>query len=136
MTIHQLTRRCWVLDDPACDGGQPHFDDPAGAQDALAERKEENPDTQAQAREEDAPCWVAVCDGPECGELYTDDDEGICHFASAEGLQAWMGPDGWTVRAPDEAFCPACKQQDAIPPPPSPAEQEKAGQLRLPGVIP
>jgi hypothetical protein len=87
-------------------------------------------------KQEDGPCWVAECDAPDCDEQYSDDDYGGNHFETAAELEGWIRADGWTTAAPDLAYCCAHSPEDAEPLPPSPAELEAAGQLRLPGVLP
>lgn len=161
MTIHQLKGRCWLLDpSPYADDdyGIPHYATRAEADEALTELHAErkgDPESLAllegvQPKREDDPCWVADCDAFECEERYEDDEYGGTHFGSASELEEWMKPDGWTYRGGDvDEFWPASGAWDrlhadqvycsahspeGVPLPPSPAELESAGQLRLPGV--
>ena len=162
MTIRQLKDRCWVLDpSPYADDdyGTPHYSSEEKAAEALRElREEREPDPEDLARlkgvapkREDSPCWVAECDSPGCEETYEDGEYGGSHFADAKTLEEWMAPEGWTYRGGDvdefwpspgtwgrlnagEVLCSHHSPDDAPAPPPSPAEQEAAGQLRLDGV--
>lgn len=134
VSIHQLAYRCWELSDPADDERAPHFEDQADAGIALAELRLADLGTTASVRLLDAPCWVADCDAPGCEERYEDDEAGATHFPDAKTLQEWLPGDGWTAVEPDKAFCWSDSPQDAELPPPTPAQQEVAGQLRLPGV--
>lgn len=145
MTIRQLRRPCFVLDpSPYADDdyGVPHYDTQEKADAALAElREEREPDPEGLARlegvqvtQEEWPCWVAECDFPGCEETYEDDEGGGSHFPDAKTLEEWVVQDGWTTAPPDKALCWSDSPEDAPKPPPSPAEQEAAGQLALPGV--
>lgn len=71
----------------------------------------------------------ATCSG--CGQLYADEESGDYLFTSPVTLARLMDADGWTA---DPPLCPPC--QPVRTPPPSPAELEAAGQLRLPGATP
>lgn len=149
MTIHQLKELCWVLDpSPYADDdyGIPHYGTQDKAAEALAELAQErvgDPEETARLegvkpKREDAPCWVAECDGPRCGEgyeTYEDSESGGCHFENAETLTEWLLQDDWTTKAPDKVFCSADSPEDAPPRSVSPAEQEAAGQLVIPGVL-
>jgi hypothetical protein len=162
MTIRQLPKPCFTLDPSPWDEddyGTPHYKTWAEASEALTELREErgpSPEDLAElepvkVKREDSPCWIAECDADGCEETYEDDEGGGSHFGSAAELETWMAPDGWTYRggdvdefwpAPgtwtrlhaDEVFCSGHRPADAQVPPPSPAELEAAGQLRLPGV--
>ena len=144
--------------------GEPHYKTRAEADDALRElREERGPSPEDLAELEPVkvqalagPCWVAECDAPDgpdgiCGEQYSDEDYGGNHFTTPEEVIGRIGEDGWTYRGGDvDEFWPApgswacgaaglvrCgshSPEDAPKPPPSPAELEAAGQLRLPGV--
>ena len=135
MTVHQLPYRCWVTRDPASEY-QPHYRDGATALAEVAEAKADDPETKVAATQEGTPCWVAICDGRDCGELYTDDEEGASHFPGAQVLMEWAAGEGWAFKTPDLAYCRDDRPEDPDPVPLSPAEQEAAGQLRFPGVIP
>ena len=137
MTIHRLKDRCWVL------GPNPYGDDEASilhfpsADEAGAElailQTERRADDRTRVKQDGAICWVAECDG--CGKLFIDDDAGGSHFGSVEGdLEDYLKWDGWTRTVPDGCRCWECSPEDVEPIPPSPAELEAAGRMRLPGV--
>lgn len=136
MAIHQLKSPCWELQDPA-DDLTPHFDNAVSALARLAELKEDDPGTRATVAGLDCRCWLVQCDG-ECEQLIDEEDEGyIVHCeslqAAGELAKAWS----WAYSADGRLiFCEADWPEDAESPPPSPAQQEAAGQLRLPGAIP
>jgi hypothetical protein len=157
MTIRQLPEPCFELDpnpyDFDDDGlGSPHFVTRAEADKALAELREDRaPDPELLAelatvrvKELSIPCWVAECDAPDgqegtCGDTLGDEEEGpsCIHFETSDQVIDWMPYEGWAKDGPDGALCNLHRPDD--PPPPlamSPAEQEAAGQLALPGVTP
>lgn len=154
MTIRQLPKSCFTLDPSPWDDGEgiPHYDTAAEAEAALAEEREEiDGDDEIAAKETAAlakvrvkrlgtPCWVAECDAPRgmegtCGETLGDEDEGpsCIHFETVGELSGWMPGEGWVRVFADSALC-GNHNPDNPAPPPSPAELEAAGQLRLPGV--
>jgi len=155
MTIRRLDKPCFVLDPPPWDEderGAEHYETRDAAEAVLAgERANAGPDDQeeqaqaaaARVRQLDAPCWVAECDAPEdasgtCGNTLGDEEEGpsCVHFETPDELFDWMPGEGWTRAGADGALCYDHRPEDAeMPAPPSPAEQEAAGQLVLPGVI-
>lgn len=136
MTIHQLKSPCWELQDPAGDR-TPHYDDEASAAAELASLRKDTPDTGAKVRQLAAPCWLIRCDG-ECDQLIDEEDE--CYIVHCESRQAagelarawkWAySGDGRLI------FCKADAPADGEVPQLSPAEQEAAGQLVIPGVLP
>ena len=145
MTIHQLPKPCFDLDPSPYDDeyGDPHYKTWAEGSEALAQlREERGPSPEDLAELEPVkvkalagPCWVAECDSPGCDEQYSDDDYGGNHFVTPEELIQRITQDGWTTGEFDWlVFCRADSPEDAPLPPPSPAELEAAGQLRLPGV--
>lgn len=155
MTIHQLKQPCWALDPSPWDDGQgiPHYDTHAEAEAALAGEREEIDGDDEIARKEraqpaavqikrlDAACWVAECDAPDgpdgiCGATLGDEDEGpsCVHFETAGELFDWMPGESWIRVFADGALCWIHSPDNPEPPPPSPAELEAAGQMRLPGV--
>lgn len=138
MTIRQLKGRCWELDPLPSDAERyGHYDSRADAMRAIREAKRDddffNPATKP--RRLDAPCWVVQCDG-ECETIIDLEDEGwIVHHESAvaagETADAWR----WVYSADARfVFCEEDAPEDGHLAPPSPAELEAAGQLRLPGV--
>jgi hypothetical protein len=140
VTIHQLPERCWVTD-PAIPGScdEPHYDSGDEAGTAIAVAREDDPGLKATVRQLDAPCWLVQCDG-DCET--TLDEEGECfvmHFDSRQDAETSMASYDWTVTAgpisgDDLVYCDGDRPGDVPLPPPSPAELEAAGQLRLPGV--
>lgn len=151
MTIHQLAKPCWVLaPNPHDDDDRlSHYGTHAEAGSALAgERRDADGDDEEVARlaairatELPQPCWVAECDapgGPEgcCSNTLGDEDEGpsCIHFETLDELLEWMPGEQWVRSGADGVLCYSHRPDDTPPIPPSPAELEAAGQLRLPGV--
>jgi hypothetical protein len=146
MTIRQLKDRCWHLDPPPEDERDPHYDNRHDADDALRDlREERGPDPldlaaleSCHAKQLDGPCWVVQCDG-ECEvELDTEDEGYTYHHDSPEAAMETVGAYGWTVTTGPvsgvRVYCPEDRPEDTVPAPPTVAELEAAGQLRLPGV--
>ena len=138
MTIHQLREPCWVITPADDDGWSPHYGLWAEASAAATEIREDDPGSLAVAKKLPGPCWVAECDGT-CEDLLGDDGNPLHLHTAAEALDA-MRRQGWTVihgaLSGDElAYCGNDKPGIAEPLPPSPAELEADGQLRLPGVL-
>ena len=138
MTIHQLKDRCWELFPPLPGyDRESHYDTRAEARKALREALDEdcgvNPATSARQLED--RCWVIQCDG-EC-EMHIDEEDEcyISHCETPALAQEVVAAWHWRI-AGDLVFCPADAPADGQVPPPSPAELEAAGQLRLPGVLP
>lgn len=131
MTVHALKGPCWVLRHP--DGEEEHY---AGQMKALAELirlKEDDPEPEATTRQLTVPCWVVECDG-ECEVTLDTEDEGyIIHHSSRAKAEETMASYGW-VYAGDLVFCEEDAPADGRVPPPSPAQLEAAGQMKLPGV--
>jgi hypothetical protein len=152
MTIHQLPEPCFVLDPNPWRYSQPHYGTRAEAEAALAkEREETDSDDESElnrlaatrTRQLSAPCWIAECDAPEgpegtCGDTLGDEDEGpsCIHFGTVEELFAWMPGEGWIRVFADNALCWSHSPENPAPPSPSPAEQEAAGHLVIPGILP
>ena len=159
MTVRQLPHRCWVIrpELPGEDGDR-HYDSRADALDAIREARRDDADWWAwrkpfrsrltalhqlwarcrpgrpKPRQIPAPCWVIQCNG--CDQLIDEEDEGyIAHCDSRRDAEDTMAAWEWAYHG-DLVFCPADAPQGAVLPPPSPAEQEAAGQLRFPGVLP
>jgi hypothetical protein len=131
MSIQQLKDRCWELTDPA-DDGTPHYPGKAAAEAALKELRELNADTTAAIRQLESACWIVQCDGG-CEYVLDEEDEYIFHHESiADALETVRASEWRTVG--DSVFCPE-DAPDGAELPLSPAEQEAAGQLPLPGVI-
>jgi hypothetical protein len=152
MTIRQLPEPCFVLDPSPWgeDEGTPHYGTHAKAEAALTELYEntdpDDPDVRPLLGKSrpcwlDAPCWVAECDAPDaqegiCGDTLGDEEEGPSriHFETVEELFGWMPGEGWIRIFADGALCSTHNPDNPELPPLSPAEQEKAGQLVIPGV--
>jgi hypothetical protein len=123
---------CWELADPA-DDDWTHFTSEEAAEEALKELRDEQADTKASIRLLEHRCWVAQCDG-ECEWILDVEDEGyVFHHKSADEALESVAAYGWR-RVGDSVFCEEDAPEDSEQPP-TPAEQESAGQLRLPGVI-
>lgn len=160
MTIRQLKARCWaVVPKLPREDGDPHYDtrDEALAviREAWDEDREDRLGLVSTALERtwwrefrrrlsrlrpDAPrprllpacCWVADCGT--CGDELINEDEGwTVHASSLPGLYQSLDAYDWRI-CPDEAYCPDDAPECSQLPPLSPAEQEAAGQLVLPGV--
>jgi hypothetical protein len=88
-------------------------------------------------RQMPAGCWVVQCDG-ECEYVLDDEDEGCTfHHGSAAEARKTVASYEWVYSADGRfVFCEECAPADAALPPLSPDEQEAAGQLVIPGVIP
>ena len=159
MTIRQLKEPCFELTPNPWgpDGGNPHYATWLEADEALRElRDERGPDPRdladlekTQAKANPAGCWVGECDG--CGDMFTDEETNANHYETAAELDValplggwvyqggdaaefWPAPGAWTAGPGSRLLCPGCNGGARIIPPPSPAELEAAGQLRLPGV--
>jgi len=145
MTIHQLPEPCWVLKPRPYenDEGDPHYKTWHDAGEALRElRDERGPDPADLASlepvkpvREAGACWVAECYG-HCEEPFGTEDFPVLHASSrAELLDAMRAYDWVTVTGEitgDElAYCDMDRPEAAEPVPPSPAELEAAGQMRL-----
>lgn len=157
MTIHQLKDPCWAITPrlPRCDGDE-CYDTRAGALTAIREAWDEDRDWTfddrlrvrwreflfrlsrlcpgaPRPRRLDRRCWVVGCDG-ECEVTLDTEGEGyVFHHESFVKAEATMKAYEWKY-AGDLVFCEEDAPADGQLPPPSPAEQEAAGQLVLPGV--
>jgi hypothetical protein len=139
MSIRQLPSCCYVFTDPAEDGER-HYPDLQDASGALIEARKGNPETAAAVTRLGYRCWVVQCDG-ECEQTLDEYDEGVVyHHESPDEAAATAalfkfrleaGPSGETL-----AWCEEDAPDSAEVPPLSPEEQERAGQQRLPGIIP
>jgi hypothetical protein len=153
MTIHQLREPCFELSPrPWDDGFNPHYATPDEAADALSGMREERDPSDLADLAKVAPevnpagCWVGECDG--CGDVFTDEETGANHYETSAELDAAMPASGWVYQGGDQEefwpepgswvtlndallLCPGCRQGAPVLPPPTPAEQEAAGQLRL-----
>jgi hypothetical protein len=139
MSIRQLPSCCYVFTDPAEDEER-HYTDLQDASAALIDARKDNPETTAGTAHLDYRCWVVSCDG-ECEQTLDEHDEGIVyHHGSPDEAAATAalfkfrlapGPLGETL-----AYCETDAPEGAEVPPPTPDEQERAGQQRLPGIVP
>ena len=161
MTIHQLPDRCWAVTPrlPREDG-DPHYDTRAEALTAIREAWDFDRDWAfddqlrvrwrefrfrlsrlrpgaPRPRQHDDRCWVVQDDG-DCGQVIDEEDEGyIVHCDSRRAAEDLARSWEWAYSADGRSvYCPCCSPEDAEPVPPSPAELEAAGQMRLPGVAP
>jgi hypothetical protein len=74
---------------------------------------------------EEAAPLTAVCTGPDCGDQFADSETSEYEFATRDRMERLLYADGWSA---DPVLCRACQ------PEPSPAGQDAAGQIPLPGV--
>lgn len=160
MTIHQLKDRCWELRPPLSgDDREPHYDSRAEALAAVREAWDDDRDWRfddqlrvrwrelrfrlsrlrpgaSRPRQAPAHCWVVQCDG-DCEQVIDEEEEGYTvhhesRQAAGETVRAWK----WAYSADGRmVFCEEDAPADGEIPPPSPAELEAAGQMRLPGVL-
>lgn len=138
MSIRQLDYCCWELSDPGDEDDKRHLKDKARADTEIKEAVERNPESKASVTLLASPCWIVQCDG-DCDVVIDQEGEGytVHHEAAAEAqdtARSWE----WAVM-PGEfggqaVYCPEDKPDDAELLPPSPADQEAAGQMPLPGV--
>lgn len=134
--IYQLSRHCWAMDpQPSGEDYLRHWDTRKEVTAAIREAKRDddcfNPDTKP--RELESGCWLIQCDG-ECEEHVDELDEGyISHCESRQVAEEMMAAYRWSYRG-DLVFCEEDAPEGSEIPPPSPAELEAAGQMRLPGV--
>lgn len=139
MTIRQLAFTCWELNDPRDDERKPHFGDQVQADLELSAILEEDPEAEASVRQLESPCWLAQCDGA-CGTVIDEEDEGVVHHATYAGAEEtvrawnWVTVPGLFAAQGDLVYCPEDAPEDGTALV-SPAEQEAAGQLRLPGAV-
>lgn len=158
MTVYRLPQPCWTADPELFrEHEERHYDTRAEALAAIREAWDEDRDWAfpgrlrawlrefrwrlsrcrpgaPRPRQMAACCWLIRCDG--CEEHVDEQDEGyIAHCTSRQDAEETMAAWEW-VYAGDLVFCPEDAPAGSEIPPPSPAEQEDAGQLPLPGVIP
>lgn len=160
MTVHQLPAPCWVITPRLPrDDGDPHYDDRAKALAVIHQAWDEDdwtPDAwwtkrlpgfrfrlsrlrpgAPRPRQSGTRCWAVQCDG-ECGYVIDEEDEGytVHHSSLTEAHETVVAEYEWAYSADGRlVFCADDAPDDAEPPPPSPAEQEAAGQLVIPGVL-
>jgi hypothetical protein len=163
MTIHELKAPCWAVSPPLPrDDGDPHYDTRDEALAAIREAWDEDRERvrglvatalerawwrefrfrlsrwrpgAPRPRPLPACCWVVQDDG-DCGQVIDEEDEGYAvHCASRRAAEDLARSYEWAYSADGRfVYCPCCAPEDSEPVPPSPAEQEAAGQLVLPGV--
>lgn len=157
MTIHQLKDPCWTIRPklPRAAGDE-CYGARAGALKAIREAWDEDRDWTfddqlrvrwreflyrlsrlrpgaPRPRQSGVRCWVVQCDG-ECEVTLDTEDEGyVFHHASFAKAESTARAYEWR-HVGDLVFCETDAPADGEVPPPSPAELEAAGQLRLPGV--
>jgi hypothetical protein len=160
MTVHQLPAPCWVITPRLPrDDGDPHYDDRAKALAVIHQAWDEDdwtPDAWwtkrlpgfrfrlsrlrlgvPRPRLLGTRCWAVQCDG-ECGTVIDEDDEGyvIHHKLPADAAETVAACE-WVYSADGRlVFCADDAPEDGQEPPLTPAEQEAAGQLVIPGVLP
>lgn len=153
MTIHQLPQPCWAIDPASLDGSDGHYDSRTGTLAGIRQAWDYDQDwafpgrigawwrefrfrlTRLQPgaprpRQLAARCWAVQCDG-ECEVVLDTEDEGwVFHHRSRADAERTMAAYEWAYVG-DLVFCAEDAPEDGQIPPPSPAEQEKAGQLSL-----
>jgi len=135
MSIRQLPSCCYVFTDPAEDDER-HYADLQDAGAALVDARKANPETKAATARLGYRCWVVQCDG-ECEEVLDEEGEGVVyHHESYEEARKTAAGHGFRLGAGPLAYCDVDAPGDAEVPPPTPEEQERAGQQRLPGIVP
>lgn len=135
MTVHQLKEPCWVIDpEPPGENYHRHYDTRSEARTDLRQAVLDGyTDLKSKAVQLDAACWLIKCDG-DCGEHIDEADEGfISHCETRQVAEEIMAAYRWSYRG-DLVFCEDDAPEGSEIPPPSAAELEAAGQLRLPGV--
>lgn len=134
--ITQETYRCWVIGRLPGDT-EPHFKTSKAARAELRKMREEDEDHVAGAtvRRLGVPCWTVTCDG-ECGLTIDEDEDGVIHHVSAGGALRTAALWKWVLADHEHVFCGEDAPLNGYAVPLSPAEQEAAGQLVLPGVVP
>jgi len=160
MTIHQLPAPCWVIRPQLPRDDDNHYDTRADALKAIRrdwdEDRDWTSDDQLRARwreflyrlsrlrldsprprRHDYRCWVVQCDGDCELVLDTEGEDYVYHHGSAAEARKTVASYEW-VYSPDGrmVFCHEDAPEDGEEPPLSPAEQEAAGQLVIPGAVP
>jgi hypothetical protein len=151
MTVYRLPHHCWtVVPKLPLDAYDPHL---AAIREAWDEDRDWTFDDRLRVwwrefqyrltrlrpgaprpRQLAARCWLIQCDG--CEQHIDDWDEGYtAHCESRTAAEETLAAYEF-VCLDDLVFCPEDAPTDGRPAPPSPAEQEAAGQLPLPRVIP
>jgi len=164
MTVHQLPAPCWVITPrlPREDH-DPHYDTKAEALTAIREAWDEDREwtrglvataierewrrearfrlsrlrpAAPRPRKRAAPCWLVQCDG-ECEMVIDEEDECyVVHHKSRAEAEETVAEYQWTYSADLRlVFCGEDPPKDGQEPPLTPAEQEAAGQLVIPGVL-
>jgi hypothetical protein len=91
----------------------------------------------------DVPCLEAACG--QCGDVLSDEEEELPYclpsLQAAQRIASQVGRDvggvtvTWIITDDGQVWCPGCRPPGLYPQA-TPAEQEKAGQLRLPLIMP
>jgi hypothetical protein len=125
--IRPLDTCCWTIDDPS--DGEWHWGKYESAVNCLTQILGEHYNGQPPAGDtvmipvithQPAPCWIAYCDDPDCGEIYGDPEtEDHIHGPDEPTLKRWMSAEQWTFDTEGRAWC-----QDH-------SRQEIPGQLTL-----
>jgi hypothetical protein len=114
-----------------------HHDDRKSVVATIRQAKRDSDflDPATKPRQLDAPCWVVQCDG-ECETVLDTEDEGyVFHHLTRADAAETVAAYEWRY-AGTMVFCEDDAPADGQLPPLSPAEQEAAGQLVIPGVLP
>ncbi len=139
ITIHQLEDRCGDPRPPLDDERERHYDTEAEALADLKEARDDADDAEAhpgtKAVQTDGPCWLVRCDG-DCEQAIDEEDECyIVHCESRQAAEDLAATWKWAYSADGRlVFCESDAPDGGEALPPTPAELEAAGQMRLPGV--
>jgi len=137
MSIRQYDGRCWELRPfPADAERYGHYTSREDAMTAIREAKRDDDyfDPKTRPVLMDAPCWIVQCDG-ECEYILDEEDEGwVFHHLTRAAAMETAAVYGFRLVG-DRVFCEDDAPEDAKVVL-TPAEQEAAGQLVIPGVLP
>lgn len=138
ITLEQ--ERCWIIDHLPDEHGDltPHFPNRTDAEEELGRLRKEDEERYVVAvvRQLAAPCWTVRCDGA-CETAIDEDGDGLIHFTTAAEAESAVRDWEWRM-LPDRVhvFCEQDAPEDGKVPAATPEQQERAGQLVLPGVMP
>ena len=128
MPVEMLTARCWVLDRPPGDEGEPHYESEDAARAAAAES---HPGVTVGVRELTG-CLVVACDGEDCEDRPEDDEYGSnIHCADLAEAERFAESCGWAVLTDGRILCPEDAAGVTQPSPFATAAEQIPGQLTL-----
>jgi hypothetical protein len=148
MPIATLPSICWTTTSRFEDGHD-HWDTEAQALRIVIQQFTEDTTAPGELPGRYTACCLTVeCDGRECGETLVDHEwEFPIHFDTYREATEYLAEDaraedrskrsdfpyrGWIMTPGGGAWCPACREEGQVPPPPlTRAEQADAGQQVL-----